>query len=52
MTLFPLAAIILKFNRGRLQRDTRTPLALVLVTLAGALAIIGGNVAIDPTTIG
>ena len=52
MTLFPISALLLKFNRGRLTRAPRTPLLLVLFTLAVGAVIIGGNVAIDPSIVG
>ncbi|KAI0689016.1 amino acid permease-domain-containing protein [Cytidiella melzeri] len=52
MTLFPLAVLLLKFNRGRLAREKRTPLYAVFFTLAVVAVIIGGNIAIDPTIVG
>ncbi|KAJ8517166.1 hypothetical protein ONZ45_g5616 [Pleurotus djamor] len=50
MTLFPVSLLLLKFNRGRLPRKTRTPILWVLVAVAISLTLIGGNIAIDPTT--
>ncbi|TFK52934.1 hypothetical protein OE88DRAFT_1656621 [Heliocybe sulcata] len=52
MTLFPLTVLLLKFNRGRLPREPKTTLSVILVTLAICGAVFGGNVAIDPTTLG
>ena len=52
MALLPLAALLLKFNRGRLPRRTRAPLLEVLFTLAVVSVMIGGNIAIDPTIVG
>ncbi|KAI0083586.1 amino acid permease-domain-containing protein [Irpex rosettiformis] len=52
MALFPLAVLLLKFNRGRLSRDCRAPLGKVLFTLAIVAVMIGGNVAIDPSIVG
>ncbi len=52
MALFPLAALLLKFNRGRLYRETSAPLVEVLLTLAIVAVMIGGNVAIDPSIVG
>lgn len=52
MTLFPISALLLKFNRGRLTRTPHTPLLLVLFTLAVGAVIIGGNIAIDPSIVG
>lgn len=52
MTLFPLSLLLLKFNRGRLPRTSRTPLRIIVCAFGVALAIIGGNIAIDPTTAG
>ncbi|KAJ3557519.1 hypothetical protein NM688_g1433 [Phlebia brevispora] len=52
MTLFPLAVLLLKYNRGRLPRTPKTSVLVVFLTLAIAAVVIGGNIAIDPTTIG
>ncbi|CAL1697827.1 unnamed protein product [Somion occarium] len=52
MTLFPIAVLLLKFNRGRLPRQPRTSLTIVFSTLIIAFVIIGGNIAIDPTIVG
>ncbi|KAI0338562.1 hypothetical protein BDW22DRAFT_1362598 [Trametopsis cervina] len=52
MALFPLANLLLKFNRGRLAAVSRAPLAEVLLTLAIVGVIIGGNIAIDPSIVG
>jgi hypothetical protein len=52
MTLFPLAVLLLKFNRGRLARDRRAPLSVVLLAMAVASVIIAGNIAIDPGIVG
>ncbi|KAF9260746.1 AAAP amino acid permease [Marasmius fiardii PR-910] len=50
MTLFPLSLLLLKFNRGRLPRDSTASLSLVYATLLVALVIIAGNIYIDPIT--
>lgn len=52
MSLFPLSALLLKFNRGRLQREPHTSLSLVFFTFAVAATIMAGNIAIDPSTVG
>ncbi|EKM52801.1 uncharacterized protein PHACADRAFT_212012 [Phanerochaete carnosa HHB-10118-sp] len=52
MALFPLSVLLLKFSRGRLTRTPRTPLFLAPLTLAVAAAIIGGNIAVDPSIVG
>jgi hypothetical protein len=52
MALFPLALLLLQFNRGRLPRKPRTSLLMIFLTLAVAVTITGGNVALDPTTVG
>jgi hypothetical protein len=52
MALFPLSTLLLKFNRGRLSRNPRTPLLLVLLALAALAVITGGNIAINPTIVG
>lgn len=50
MILFPLSLLLLKFNRGRLPRTMRTSLWVVFSAFVVALVVIGGNIAIDPTT--
>lgn len=50
MMLFPLSLLLLKFNRGRLPRARRISLWFVSGAFAVALVVIGGNIAIDPTT--
>ena len=52
MTLFPLTLLLLKFNRGRLTRSKHISVLIVFFTLAVAATMVGGNIAIDPTTIG
>ncbi|KAF8654813.1 hypothetical protein AX16_003382 [Volvariella volvacea WC 439] len=52
MTLFPLSLLLLKFNRGRLPRGKKAPLLVVIFALLISGVVIGGNVAVDPTTAG
>ncbi|KAL0945974.1 hypothetical protein HGRIS_012252 [Hohenbuehelia grisea] len=52
MTLFPLSLLLLKFNRGRLPRESFTSFGVVIVTLAVCATIFAGNIAVDPSTIG
>ncbi|KAJ7838865.1 amino acid permease-domain-containing protein [Mycena olivaceomarginata] len=52
MAIFPIALLMLRFNRGRLPRNTRTPLSVIIASLAVTAAVFAGNVAIDPTTVG
>lgn len=52
MVLYPLAALLLKFSRGRLPRKPHTSLSLVFFTFLVAFAAIGGNVAINPLIVG
>ncbi|KAF7335637.1 Aaap amino acid permease [Mycena venus] len=52
MGLFPLALLLLRFNRGRMPRERNTPLSLVFLTLALVSVVFAGNVAIDPSTAG
>ncbi|KAJ7106514.1 amino acid permease-domain-containing protein [Mycena epipterygia] len=52
MALFPLALLLLRFNRGRLPRARTTPLSLVALALALTPVVFVGNVAIDPSTAG
>lgn len=50
--LFPLSLLLLKFNRGRLPREPQTSLGVIFGAISIGLTIIGGNIAIDPTTAG
>lgn len=52
MTLFPVSLLLLKFNRGRLNRTNGASLSLTFVTIMLCIAAFGGNIAIDPTTVG
>lgn len=52
MSLFPLSLLFLKFNRGRLARDSRTSLSVIIGALAVAAVVFAGNIAVDPTTAG
>lgn len=52
MTLFPVSLLLVKFNRGRLNRINGASLSLTFVTIMLCLVAFGGNIAIDPTTVG
>lgn len=53
MALFPLSLLLLKFNRGRLpRRGPQTSLRVIFCAFVIAFVIMGGNVAMDPTTAG
>ncbi|KAI4527006.1 hypothetical protein K525DRAFT_264562 [Schizophyllum commune Loenen D] len=52
MTLFPVALIILRFNRGHLQRTSKTSFTVIVACMAVAAAVFAGNIAIEPTTAG
>ncbi|KAJ3877659.1 AAAP amino acid permease [Lentinula edodes] len=52
MSLFPLALLLLKFNRGRLLRTPNTPFWVVLLALTLVPVVFAGNVVVDPTTAG
>jgi amino acid transporter len=52
MSLFPLSLLLLKFNRGRLKRDTRTSLSVVITTLVISAVAFAGNIAVNPITAG
>ncbi|KDR77023.1 hypothetical protein GALMADRAFT_425547 [Galerina marginata CBS 339.88] len=52
MTLFPASLILLKFNRGRLPRESRTQLVVVVAALVLAPTVFAGNVAYNPRTSG
>ncbi|KAJ7508836.1 amino acid permease-domain-containing protein [Mycena galericulata] len=52
MALFPVALLQLRFNRGRLPRDKRTPLSVIALALVVTAVVFAGNVYIDPSTAG
>ncbi|KAJ6623648.1 amino acid permease-domain-containing protein [Mycena sp. CBHHK59/15] len=52
MALFPLALLLLRFNRGRIPRDNSTPLSMIILGLIITAVVFGGNIAIDPSTVG
>lgn len=52
MALFPISLLLLKFNRGRLPRTPKTPVSIVILTLAVVPSVFAGNIAIDPITFG
>ncbi|KAH7928884.1 hypothetical protein BV22DRAFT_1030277 [Leucogyrophana mollusca] len=52
MTLFPLSLVLLRFSRPRLPRSCQTSMSVVFASVVVALAVIGGNIAIDPTIAG
>ncbi|KAJ7136289.1 AAAP amino acid permease [Mycena filopes] len=52
MGLFPLALLLLRFNRGRLPRERTTPLSVIAFALALTPVVFAGNVVIDPSTAG
>jgi hypothetical protein len=52
MTLFPVSLLLLKFNRGRLQRREQTPLFVIVLALVIAGAVFAGNIVVDTATVG
>ncbi|KAJ6496083.1 amino acid permease-domain-containing protein [Mycena sanguinolenta] len=52
MSLFPLALLLLRFNRGRMPGTRTTPLSLAFLALALMIVVFAGNIAIDPSTAG
>ncbi|KAJ7775998.1 amino acid permease-domain-containing protein [Mycena maculata] len=52
MGLFPLALLLLRFNRGRIPRAKNTPLSVIVLALALTPVVFAGNIAIDPSTAG
>jgi amino acid transporter len=52
MSLFPIALLLLKFNRGRLSRDSQTPLSVIIAALAISAVVFAGNIAVEPATAG
>ncbi|KAJ7342876.1 amino acid permease-domain-containing protein [Mycena albidolilacea] len=52
MALFPLALLLLRFNRGRMPRARTAPMGCVVLALVLTPVVFAGNVAIDPSTAG
>lgn len=52
MSLFPLSLILLKFNRGRLSRDSLTPLSVIVAALMVSVIAFAGNIAVNPAAAG
>ncbi|KAF8065050.1 amino acid permease-domain-containing protein [Lyophyllum atratum] len=52
MSLFPMALLLLKFNRGRLPRDSKTSLAVIIAAIGVAIVVFAGNIAVNPKTAG
>jgi hypothetical protein len=52
MAVFPIALLLLRFNRGRLPRNTKTPLSVIILSLLVTAVVFAGNVAINPATAG
>lgn len=52
MSLFPMTLLLLKFNRGRIKRDSHTPLAIIVAALAISAMVFAGNIAVEPATAG
>ncbi|KAF8998541.1 amino acid permease-domain-containing protein [Cyathus striatus] len=52
MSLFPISLFLLKFNRGRLQRNAKTKLSVIFAAFVVSLAVFAGNVAVNPKTVG
>ncbi|KAJ7844513.1 amino acid permease-domain-containing protein [Mycena olivaceomarginata] len=52
MALFPLALLLLRFNRGRMPRARTAPMGCLVLALVLTPVVFAGNVAIDPSTAG
>ena len=52
MSLFPISLLLLKFNRGRLPRGSKTSLLIVVAALLVVPVIFAGNIAFNPKTTG
>ncbi|CAE7052581.1 unnamed protein product [Rhizoctonia solani] len=52
MLLYGISCILLKFSRDRLQRSYRTSMWTVVFAIMMNLVVLGGNVALDPRTLG
>ncbi|KAG6840421.1 hypothetical protein C0991_006815 [Blastosporella zonata] len=52
MSLFPITLLLLKFNRGRLPRDSNTPLAVIVAAIIVSIVVFAGNIAVNPATAG
>lgn len=47
-----MSLLLLKFNRGRIKRDSRTPLSTLIAALVLSAVVFAGNVAVEPATAG
>ncbi|KAF9467230.1 amino acid permease-domain-containing protein [Collybia nuda] len=52
MSLFPMTLLLLKFNRGRIKRDSHTPLFIIILALIISAIVFAGNIAVEPATFG
>lgn len=52
MSLFPISLLLLKYNRGRLRREKRASLSIIVSALVIALTVFVGNIIVDPATAG
>ncbi|EJD46997.1 hypothetical protein AURDEDRAFT_113597 [Auricularia subglabra TFB-10046 SS5] len=50
--LFALSLLMVNFHRGRIPRSPRTSVWIISFALLLVLAMLGGNIALDPRTIG
>ncbi|CAK5282919.1 unnamed protein product [Mycena citricolor] len=52
MGLFPLALLLLRFSRGRLECERSAKLWMIMLAFAVTLVVFAGNIAIDPSIAG
>ncbi|KAJ7122407.1 amino acid permease-domain-containing protein [Mycena epipterygia] len=52
MALFPITLLLLRFNRGPLPRNCKTPLSVMVLALMLTALVFAGNITIDPSTAG
>jgi amino acid transporter len=52
MTLFPIALLLLKFNRGRLPRENPAKRVTICGALVISAVVFSGNIAYNPKTAG
>ncbi|KAJ1307239.1 hypothetical protein OPQ81_001352 [Rhizoctonia solani] len=52
MLLYGVSCILLKFSRDRLPRAYRTSMWTVMVAILATLVVLGGNIALNPQTLG
>ncbi|TFK40382.1 AAAP amino acid permease [Crucibulum laeve] len=50
MSFFPISLLLLRFNRGRIRRDSPISLVVIFIALIIVPAVLVGNIAVNPLT--